>query len=149
MSKEEKVFMEIDENIRIVTDKNNFVAQKRRKKKNIEEYTWKNIAFFGKFSTLVKFLCDDLKKETDDLNKMIELHNELMRKLDELHEICIVNNVPTIIRERIIIERRIEVVKLDKRSKSGYTTIEKKTEKEVVQKESDKDKKKIAREGLF
>ena len=132
-TKREKDYLYLNDKLRITYDNIQWILESGRKKKNSEEISWTAIKWFGRFTQLCEE-CIDLVSKDDFgyFTKFKETHNQTIEQIKKLQQMIINDSTPTVLRERIIKEYHIEVVKEDKRTLSGFKHIENKIEKEII-----------------
>ena len=82
------MLIQINDNIRITSDPNNIIIQKRYEKKPKEgasqiEYGWKDVGYYGKLEHAAQRLLDSLMKESEAVG-IKNLLAELERMKDEV-----------------------------------------------------------------
>ena len=137
---EENKYLYLNDRLRLTYDKNQWILETGRKKKNSDEIAWTATNWFAKFSQFCNYYMDIVAKDCiGDLTKLIDVHEEATAKLLEIYDVIIKDGLPTIMRERVIEKHYIEVVKEDKRTKSGYKHIENKVEEKIIKDEIEDD----------
>ena len=135
-----KPLFETDE-YRVVTDKYNWVLQMKTINKKTGETTWGRSKFYSSIKSLLKAMNEKkIHDNYDNVLIILEWQEQLNSIVEKINNIIIKNNIPTIIKEKVIEKKITKFIKPDKRRSDGGKVVKKEIEETIIKNEVDSEK---------